>query len=356
MNRREMLARTAGGLSAALLGMPTPSHAAEGPKKTGLGIAIYCCGIRQRYERAGDPKSRLADPPNFLEHCHRLGAGGIQVPLGVRDEAACTQFRRQAEAYGMFIEGIAGLPHREADLDRFDAEVRTARQCGAKAIRVVIIPGRRYERFHSADEFHQFAARGVRALELAEPVAARHRVPLAVENHKDQRIADRLAVFEQISSEYVGACVDTGNSFALLEDPLEVVEAYAPWAVTVHLKDQVVREYEEGFLFADAALGEGFLDLPAMVAILRKAKPDCRFSLESITRDPLKVPCLTEKYWATFADVPGRDLARTLRTVRSNTCPEPLARISHLPLEEQVAREDETVRTSLAYARDRLGL
>ena len=37
-----------------------------------------------------------------------------------------------------------------------------------------------------------------------------------------------------------------------------------------------------------------------------------------ITRDPLKVPCLTDRYWATFADLPGRHLARTLSLVRSH--------------------------------------
>ena len=35
-----------------------------------------------------------------------------------------------------------------------------------------------------------------------------------------------------------------------------------------------------------------------------------------ITRDPLKVPCLTEGYWVTFPDLPGRHLAHTLSLVR----------------------------------------
>jgi sugar phosphate isomerase/epimerase len=256
----------------------------------------------------------------------------------------------------MFIEGIAGLPRDQKSVERFEAEVRTAKEAGAQAIRVVIIPGRRYERFDSADEFRKFAAAGRKSLELAEPVAARHKMPLAVENHKDQRIPERLALLKHISSEWVGACVDTGNSIALLEDPIEVVEAYAPWAHCVHLKDQGVREYEDGFLLADVPLGEGFLDLPKMVAILRKAKPDVCFSFEGITRDPLKVPCLTEKYWATFADVPGRDLARTLRMVRAAAPEEPLPRVSHLTLDGQVRQEEDNVKRSLAYAREHLGL
>ena len=68
-----------------------------------------------------------------------------------------------------------------------------------------------------------------------------------------------------------------------------------------------MREYEEGFLMADVPLGQGCLDLQAMVDILRKAKPGMKFSLEMLTRDPLKIPCLTDKYWASFVGVSGRD-------------------------------------------------
>ncbi len=355
LKRREMLLSLASGLSSALLRRSVSARAADTPAKTKLGVVIYCCGIRQRAARAaGEPS--LSDPLTFLEHCHRLGAGGIQIPLGARDDSYPERLRHRAIQLGMFVEAIAGLPQSTTDVERFDAQVRTAKRAGARAIRVVIIPGRRYERFDTAEEFRQFAERGRKSLELAEPVATRHRLPLAVENHKDQRVAERLALLEQIDSEWVGACVDTGNSFALLEDPVEVVEAYAPWAVCVHLKDQTVRPDDDGFLFADAALGQGFLDLPKMVEILRKAKPDITFSLETITRDPLKVPCLTEKYWATFADVPGRDLARTLRTVRQHAAKKPLPTISQLPSAEQVRAEDDNVTTSLEYARERLGL
>jgi sugar phosphate isomerase/epimerase len=349
MNRREMLSTVAG--FAAM-----NSFAATTQKRAGMGIVTYALGIRRRAQRQNGGTSDLHDPVSFLEFCHRLGAGGVQVPIGVRDAAYTNTLRRTADEYAMFIEGIAGLPNDKAGVEQFEAEVETAKRAGAKVLRVVIIPGRRYERFKTMEEFRAFAARGLRSLELAEPVAARHRIRLAVENHKDQRIAERLALLKKLDSEYVGMCVDMGNSFALLEDPIEVVEAFGPWAFTVHIKDQAVKEYEEGFLFADMALGEGFLDLPKMVGIVRAAHPEARFSLETITRDPLQVPCLTESYWATFADVPGSDLARTLRTVRAHEHSGPLPQISGLPLEEQVKREEQNVRRSLAYARESLGM
>jgi sugar phosphate isomerase/epimerase len=141
-----------------------------------------------------------------------------------------------------------------------------------------------------------------------------------------------------------------------LEDPMALVEAYAPWAASVHLKDAAVKEYDEGFLLADEPLGDGLLDLPAMVATLRKAAPKIHFTLEMMTRDPLKVPCLTPKYWATMANVPGSELARTLTVVRAKTPKEPLPTVRGLSLEQRLKLEDDNVRKCLGYARARLGL
>jgi L-ribulose-5-phosphate 3-epimerase UlaE len=73
-----------------------------------------------------------------------------------------------------------------------------------------------------------------------------------------------------------------------------------------------VQEYEEGFLLSEVPLGQGFLDLKGIVASLQKANPKIQFNLEMITRDPLKIPCLTERYWATMQDTPAHRLAAAM--------------------------------------------
>jgi sugar phosphate isomerase/epimerase len=307
----------------------------------------------------GEGQERFTEPLRFLEYCHGLGAGGVQVGIGRRDDAYTSQLRRQAEDWGMFLEGTGGLPRDQADLERFEAEVVTAKNSGATVIRVVMPSkgsGRRYEAYKSAEEFRETRDRGRRMLELAEPVVARHRIRLAVENHKDERVPERIETFKHISSEYVGACVDTGNDVSFLEDPMDVIEAYAPWAFSVHLKDMAVQEYEDGFLLAEAPLGEGILDLPKVVQVLRSRHPEVQFSLEMMTRDPLKVPCLTEPYWVAMGDIPGSYLARTLRMVRTRGSKQPLPQVSRLAVPEQFALEDANVRKCLAYAHEHLGL
>src|SRR5205085_8990650 len=124
---------------------------------------------------------------------------------------------------------------------------------------------------------------------LAEPIVAKHHVRMAIENHKDFRVPELLDVLKRLGSERVGVCLDTGNSIALLEDPLAVVEALAPVAVTSHFKDMAVEDAADGFRLAEVPLGDGYLDLAKMVAVLRRANLAIRFNLEMITRDPLSV-------------------------------------------------------------------
>ena len=124
----------------------------------------------------------------------------------------------------------------------------------------------------------------------------KHRFPLAVENHKDHRLDERMALYKELNCEFIGATVDTGNNIALLENVYEHIEALSPFAFSSHLKDMGVQPYEKGFLLSEVILGSGYLDVPKMIATLRQANPKIRLNLEMLTRDPLQIPCLTENY------------------------------------------------------------
>jgi len=214
----------------------------------------------------------------------------------------------------------------------------------------VMLGGRRYEVFEKEQQFADFAKRAEEVLQIAEPIATTQKVVLAVENHKDFRTDEQIALLKKFGSDWLGVCLDTGNNLALLEDPMSVVEALAPLTRTVHLKDIGVEEAADGFRMAEVPLGRGCFDLPAMIKAVQKANPRARFQLEMITRDPLSIPCLEEKYWATLGRVPGRDLARTLRLVKKHARKEPLPRITQLKPDEQLAAEDRHVRESFEYA------
>jgi len=329
----------------------------DGPPRprTGMGLVIHSFWVRRDRPLPPDYPA-ISDPVDFVAAAAKFGAAGIQTGLGPHDAESVKRLRRALDERAMYFEGTVALPKNDADLSRFENELRVAKEVGATVLRTVCMNGRRYEVYDSADQFREFAAQARKSLQLAERVAARHKIRLAVENHKDWRVDEMLDWLKRLSSEFVGVCLDTGNSIALLEDPHDVVEAYAPWTFTTHFKDMGVAEYDDGFLLSEVPLGTGYLDLARVVATVRKARPEVRFNLEMITRDPLRIPCLTKKYWATMGDVPGAVLAGMLASVRRRKSPQPLPVVSRLAHQEQLQIEAANVTASLDYARATLRL
>lgn len=334
MTRRVFLSTAAGSLAVAV-----PPAA----PRTAMGVATTS------YMTVRRPKDTL----EFLEHCRALGAGGIQASLTSLDPAYLDSVRRSAEESGMFIEVMTGLPRQDAA--QFERTIEAARRVGALCLRAAC-GGRRYEDFDTLEARRKFEADTRAAIARAVPLLEKHRIAMGVENHKDWTVDEQVALLKEFSSPYMGACLDTGNNIALLDDPMDVVEKLAPYAVSTHIKDMAVDEYPDGFLLSEVPLGEGMLDLKRILATIRAARPQTRMSLEMITRNPLQIPCLTHKYWITMPERSARYLARTLKMVRERRKQGGLPRLDGLDRAAQLRLEEDNVKQSLHYAREQLGL
>ena len=354
MKRRNFIKKSS---SAGLLAMSMPIIPSFSPivaeMRFGIAEASY---VQRRYAKL---ESRtyppFTDSLQMIEHSSSAGFGGVQFSVSGWDSAYAKKVKQRVEELELFLEGQIRLPKDNSDLQRFTAEVSAAKEAGIDILRTACLSGRRYETFDTMSSFQEFRAKSINSLKLAEPVVRNHDVKLAVENHKDWRITEMIEILNLIDSEWVGVNLDTGNNISLLEDPTEVVEALAPYAFTVHLKDMAVEEYEDGFLLAEINLGEGFLDIDKMITVIKKHNPDIRFNLEMITRDPLKIPCLTKAYWATFDQISASELAGFLYKIKKDKSASPLTVISKNSADDKLALEIKNNNTSLKYARQRLG-
>jgi 3-oxoisoapionate decarboxylase len=321
------------------------ARAAAPAIRSGMGFSPDCFGISRAPSR---------DPYEYLQYGYDRGAGGVQAILTNFDPAYLKKVRQRAEELGMYLEITTMLPRDDAS--PFEQTVKAAREAGASCMRSVCLGGRRYENFASLQEWNAFVEDSHARLQRAVRIVEAQRMPLALENHKDWTIDQMAPLLKQYSSEYLGACIDWGNNMSLLDDPVEVVERLAPFAMASHIKDMDVEEYAEGFYLAEVPLGQGMLPLRKMLACIQSARPSVRHSLDMLTRNPLTVPCLTPKYWATFADRNGKYLANTLRMVRTNKPKKPLVRLDGMDQNARQALEQENVRQSVVFARDGLGL
>jgi len=324
----------------------------------GLAVASPAAPVSRRTAMGTSPDSfpahRMRAAHELLELCAEVGLGGCQASLASLEPDYARKLRRRKEELGLYLEIQTGLAGD--DPSQFEQTVRMAREAGATSLRAVCLAGRRYETFSSLKEWKAAVADFRKRIARTVPIVEKYRMPLGLENHKDWTLEEHLALLKEYSSEYLGVCLDTGNNISLLDDPMEVVEKLAPSTVNTHVKDMGVEEYADGFLLSEVPFGDGLLDLKRVIALIRQARPKVNFSLEMITRDPLKVPCLEEKYWATFPDRAGIYLARTLRLVRANPPRRPLPRVEGLDMEARKRYERENVERCIEYARAHLGL
>ena len=349
INRRSFLQQSMAGAAALSL-----SSLSRLVKDAPMGVVVHTYSHRWHSEVDSKQYPGFQNALDLLEHCHQIGGGGVQIGVRGWTQDFAGKVRERREKLGLYLEGSIRLPKTTDELSDFEQEVKMAKEAGASVVRTVCLGGRRYETFDSLEAFQQFKKQSIKSLELAEPIVRKHQMRLAVENHKDWRAPELVAILKHLDSEWVGVTLDFGNSISLMEDPMEVVETLVPYVFTTHVKDMAFEEDEDGFLMSEVQLGQGILDLLRIVSLCKQHNPDIVFNLEMITRDPLKIPCLTDEYWATFPEVPGSDLARTLRMVKSNHYTSGLPRVSPLTAEERLAFEEENVTNSLAYSRKRL--
>ena len=358
-DRRGFLRAASLGLGAAALGLAreaAPVRAAAG--RYGLAYTSFAVRLRRGRDLVRGTGAPGLSAEAFVDLLRQFGADGGQMDitqLASTEPGYLDGIKRRLDESKLFLELAVGGEALE-DEARFAEVAGVARRLGASRLRVALLNGRRYEDFKSREAWLEFADHWRQTLPRAKGFLERHRLAVGIENHKDWRTEELVALIRSVDSPWFGACVDFGNNVSFLEDPLETVTALAPYAVTTHLKDMAVRPYERGFELSEVPLGTGICPLATMVEVLQKARPDLPMCLEMITRDPLKVPYKDDAYWSSFGKRDDELVARFEARLLSRARSEPLPHVSGSPIEAMIASEDENVRLSTAFARQTLKL
>ena len=101
--------------------------------------------------------------------------------------------------------------------------------------------------------------------------AEEYGVKMAVENHFDLLSDEWLQIIEAVGSPNLGLCFDSGNFWRQLEDPVKVMQKMSKYVYTTHLKDVKLTPGttpDDWYFFSCTPLGDGLLDIPALIKIL----------------------------------------------------------------------------------------
>jgi sugar phosphate isomerase/epimerase len=225
-------------------------------------------------------------PEHLFAAAQRAGLAEIELPTRGWDEPGSTFVERVADLQGQYGIGVhLGFGDRyiehgdQQPTEQFGALVeRVCRPLGVQVVGTAShLHGGRWLKEPPLDEQLDRLAAALRRL---APVAERGGVYLAIENHADYRGYELADVLRRVGSRSVGARLDTGNAYCAIEEPLAAAAALAPYTFATHIKDEIVlaepgnRRIQPGLLaLQECVLGEGHVDLPAIVKLLAEQGP-----------------------------------------------------------------------------------
>jgi sugar phosphate isomerase/epimerase len=245
------------------------------------GWAVGVCGY--------EPASPL-DEHGLLDHAREHGVKLLQIgdnlPLHTFDNARLDRLAKRAANEGVQLEVGA----RRLTVERVADYAAIARRLGATLIRFVIDDAD----FHpSPDEV---------TATLVECAPLLDGLTLGIENHDRFSATTLRSMIEAAGGERIGVCLDTANSLGAGEGLAAVASTLAPLTVNLHIKDFHIGRvpYLMGFSVTGRPAGQGFVDVPTLLALLAPFRR-CHTAILELWTPPepqLAKTIATEAAWA----------------------------------------------------------
>ncbi|MBN1402475.1 MAG: sugar phosphate isomerase/epimerase [Anaerolineae bacterium] len=225
-----------------------------------LGFSSYA------YRYAVADEDRPMDAMAMLRRAADLGADVVQycdnLPLAHLTSTELAELRAAGEELGVALEvGTGGL-----DLASIARYLEIGVRLDSRALRLVP---------YSADAEHLETQ-----LQALRPAVRESGLTLAVENRFGLRSAQLAQIVAALDDPALGFCVDTANSVGFLENSIETVTNLASRALQVHLKDYVVVKIPVGYQITGRPLGQGWLDIPAVLRALGPRRATLDYLIE----------------------------------------------------------------------------
>lgn len=247
----------------------------------GIADFSYCLN-KWRYRSMTDMQ--------ILDELQSVGAKCFQLDfLFDHDggEANRRAVRDAAQAAGI---ALTGADYGSPSPARLDQQIRAAKELGITIVRHALGPFLGLQEPMSLTKLKAHLSEAARRYSDAGLL-------YALENHQDYPSKILRDLLGEISSPALGVFLDTGNSLALAEVPMETARLLAPWVFGVHVKEYAVLPAPAGFDLVGVPLGEGIIDNRAILAYLVGHAPQGTFPV--LLENPIercRIPILSDQY------------------------------------------------------------
>jgi 3-oxoisoapionate decarboxylase len=242
---------------------------------------------------------------------------------GSLDPGRLADFRRQADAMGLYLE--VGLPspnpvRRSRELGRdiaprdlaHELEPRVDALGELECRHARLFVGDRHDRFRMDTPWDVQVDATVEVIRRLTSRLKERGIRVAIETHADLTCSELLGIIERLDPEVAGVTLDTGNLLMRLDDPMEAVRRLAPFVLGTHIKDAVLAFTRRGLCWQARPVGSGILPLPDMLSELLRARPGVALSIELHPRI-YDLPIYDPRWLGFFPDLRPESLASVVR-------------------------------------------
>lgn len=311
----------------------------------------YRCGLVGRGTPRAVPSPLGVDAVVAL--AARAGLQSVELPLSLLPDLAAPRLAALRER--LAVCGLTPVADLDvADAAGLEAAIPAAAALGARVLRVLASPVLEGARVAFAPDWGAYLDGVIATLRAAAPLAERHGVTIALENHQDLTSDDLLRVVAEVGGP-IGVTFDPVNALVVAEDPFAALHRLAPHVRNVHLSDYVAYPSHEGWRLVRCALGEGDLNLRRLLVLLAGLAPEATCQIELVSHSARHVRLLTDAWWRGY---PARDIREVLPVLREFAAPArsrdddwrtPWERGA--PAEQISLYEDQQYASSLSYLR-----
>jgi sugar phosphate isomerase/epimerase len=258
-----------------------------------------------------------------LEFCAANGVSIVHFSeprlVGGLDLAHLQRVRERADTLGLDVE--MGMLAVAPTSGIFDASAGTAEQQLTGMIDAALTMRSPLIRCVVGNSFDRRTPGGIdahieRALGVLRSVRSRVMdagLKLAVENHSgDMHSRELKSLINEAGTDFVGACIDSGNAAWALEDPHDALDRLAPYALTSHMRDSALWISAEGINVEWTRMGEGTVDIARYLRTFVEKCPGRAVSLEVITNRQRAFDFRDPRFWDAYPRMTAADFARFL--------------------------------------------
>ncbi len=281
-----------------------------------LGLNPYGLTYHLGLQGAGGPRAnpKGAGLEGFIAIATQLGAKTLEIFDPWLREMSDDEVRALRD--GLAALGMTPVVSSGLMMGPFESALRSARLLDAKVIRYGLTTVLCGDRHALGEKWNALVAEVRAALADRGPRAFDDGRTLAIENHQDFGSEELVALCEETRG--VGICFDTGNTFPVVEAPLDFTRRVAPQVRHVHLKDYRVQFTDEGYRLVRCAIGDGAVPLPAVLTELARYHSKLGAVLEPGALEARHVRFLKPDWWTFYQPKTAQALAACLAAARVN--------------------------------------